>query len=85
MTATIVVTPNRWYAQSDRAGNYRIEDVPPGQYTVVAWHRSAGFFRKTITVPAGHDGTADFFIPLEEDAKEDSQAKASIPQGAESQ
>ena len=69
MTATIVVTPNRWFARVDDSGQYRIPDVPPGQYTVVAWHKYAGFFRKTITVEAGHDATADFFIPLEADAK----------------
>jgi plastocyanin len=69
MAATVVVTPNRWYARPDSSGQYRIGDIPPGQYTVVAWHKSAGFFRKQITISAGHDSVADFFIPLEEDAK----------------
>ncbi|HEX4311464.1 MAG TPA: carboxypeptidase regulatory-like domain-containing protein [Acidobacteriaceae bacterium] len=69
MEATIVVTPSRWYARSDGAGQYRIPDVPPGEYTVVAWHKYAGFFRKTVTVENGHDAVADFFIPLEADAK----------------
>jgi plastocyanin len=64
MAATIVVTPNRWYAKPDRSGQYRIPDVPPGKYTVVAWHKSAGFFRKAIVVESGHDSTADFFIPI---------------------
>jgi plastocyanin len=69
MAATIVVTPNRWYARPDRSGKFRIPNVPPGQYTVVAWHKAAGFFRKTIVVENGHDAVADFFIPLEVDAK----------------
>jgi plastocyanin len=69
MEATVVVTPNRWYARSDRSGLYRIEDVPPGQYTVVAWHKAAGFFRKSIVVAAGQDATANFFIPIGDDAK----------------
>lgn len=68
MAATIVVTPNRWYAQAERSGRYRIADVPPGQYTLVAWHKAAGFFRKTVVVEAGQDASADFFIPLEDDA-----------------
>jgi plastocyanin len=67
MEATIVVTPNRWYAQSDKAGQYRIPDVPPGRYTVVAWHKSAGFFRKSILVESGHDSEANFFIPISDD------------------
>lgn len=70
MAATVVVAPNRWYARSDRSGQYRIPDVPPGQYTVVAWHKSAGFFRKSILVEAGHDSVADFFIPIGEDPKQ---------------
>ena len=69
MAATIVVAPNRWYVRSDRAGQYRIPDVPPGKYTVVAWHKSAGFFRKTIEVADGRNAVADFFIPLEVDSK----------------
>jgi plastocyanin len=69
MTATIVVAPNRWYARADASGQYHIPDVPPGQYTVVAWHKAAGFFRKPITIEAGRDGVADFFIPLEDGEK----------------
>jgi plastocyanin len=64
MAATIVVTPNRWYAKPDRTGQYQIPDVPPGKYTLVAWHKSAGFFRKAIVVESGHDSVADFFIPI---------------------
>lgn len=74
MAATIVVTPNRWYARPDASGRYRIPDVPPGQYTLVAWHKSAGFFRKPIVVEKGHDSVADFFIPLNEDLKQEAQA-----------
>jgi plastocyanin len=74
MSATIVVTPNRWYARPDRSGQYRIQNVPPGQYTLVAWHQSAGFFRKTIRVEAGNDSVADFFIPLELEPKQEAQA-----------
>jgi len=73
MEATIVVTPNRWYARVDGSGQFRIPDVPPGEYTVVAWHKFAGFFRKSITIQTGHDAVADFFIPLEEDASQESR------------
>jgi plastocyanin len=64
--ATIVVTPTRWYARSDTSGQFRIPNVPPGQYTVVAWHKAAGFFRKTIIVGPGHSPTVDFFIPIDD-------------------
>lgn len=84
MAATVLVTPNRWYARPDRAGQYRIPNVPPGQYTVVAWHKSAGVFRKKITVEAGHDATASFFIPLDVDPK-DAQPEPDSAEAAGSQ
>jgi plastocyanin len=69
MAATIVITPNRWYARVDASGQYHIDDVPPGTYTLVAWHKAAGFFRKTIVVGPGHDAVANFVIPIVGDAK----------------
>jgi plastocyanin len=73
MAATIIVTPNRWFARADRSGKFRIPNVPPGRYTVVAWHKSAGFFRKSIVVASGHDSVADFFIPVEAEPKQVAQ------------
>jgi plastocyanin len=67
MAATIVVTPSRWYAQADRAGRFRISNVPPGEYTIVAWHKAAGFFRRSIVIEAGHDSVADFVLPIAAD------------------
>ncbi len=73
MAGTIVITPNRWYARSDKSGKYQIQDVPPGKYTVVAWHKTAGFFKKSIVVEAGQDSVADFLIPISEDAETKTQ------------
>jgi plastocyanin len=67
MAATIVVTPNQWYARSDAAGAYRIPDVPPGEYTIVAWHKAAGFFRKPVAIEPGRNAAVDFFIPIGDD------------------
>lgn len=71
MAATVVVTPNRYYARPDRNGQYRIANVPPGHYTLVAWHKTAGFFRKSIDVESGQSATADFFIPLPQESIQD--------------
>ena len=68
MEATVIVTPNRWYARPGPDGQYRIEDVPAGKYTLVAWHKSAGFFRKTITVSDSQNASADFLIPVDVDS-----------------
>ncbi|HEY5056964.1 MAG TPA: carboxypeptidase regulatory-like domain-containing protein [Acidobacteriaceae bacterium] len=67
MEATIVVTPNRWYARPDAQGQYRIPNVPPGKYTLVAWHKAAGYFRKQIVIDPSHGASADFFIPIDID------------------
>jgi plastocyanin len=67
MEATIVVTPNRYFARIDPSGQFHIPNVPPGQYTVVAWHKAAGFFRKTIQIEPGHNASVDFFIPIGDD------------------
>jgi plastocyanin len=80
MEATIVVAPNRWYARSDASGQYRIPNVLPGHYTVVAWHKSAGFFRKPIVIEPGHSASADFFIPLA-DTPQNSAMKSDAMEG----
>jgi plastocyanin len=66
MAATIVVTPSRYFVRADPSGQFRIPNVPPGQYTLVAWHKAAGFFRKPVQIEAGYSAVVDFFIPIED-------------------
>src|SRR5215831_5963069 len=65
MSAIIVVTPNRWRTKADASGRFVLPDVPPGTYTIVAWHRAAGFFRKTVRVTEAAGASVDFTIPLD--------------------
>src|SRR3984957_4858211 len=81
MAATVMVTPNRWYARPDRSGQFRIHGIPPGQYTPVAWHKSAGFYRKSIVIEEGHGQSVDFLIPIDVDPRQDAQA-SQIPSEA---
>ncbi|HLH07491.1 MAG TPA: hypothetical protein VKW78_09650 [Terriglobales bacterium] len=67
MSAVIVVTPNRWTTKADASGRFVLPDVRPGSYTIVAWHKSAGFFRKTVRVTDDHAANVDFTIPLNEE------------------
>src|SRR5271169_7193472 len=48
------------YATTDGNGNYTIENVPPGNYTVTAWQEDYGTQTQTVTVAAAKPGTADF-------------------------
>src|SRR5206468_1029942 len=55
MSAFILVFAHRYFATTDAEGRYRIDDVPPGTYTVVAWNDGeAREHRGTAAlVPAG--------------------------------
>lgn len=39
MFAYVGVVPHGYFAVTDKDGNFKIEDVPPGKYTLVAFHR----------------------------------------------
>jgi plastocyanin len=67
MAASIVVTPGAWGVKADADGTFSLKDVPPGRYTVVAWHKVAGAFRKTITVQDGQPSEVKFTLPYVEE------------------
>jgi len=59
MSAAVVVTPNKWNTLADRDGRFELKDVPPGKYTVVAWHKAAGYFRRPVTLTEARDEQID--------------------------
>jgi plastocyanin len=60
MSAYLVVVPTPYFATSDQAGNYKIENVPDGSYTVIAWHEGAKNQSKPVSVSG--DAKADFTL-----------------------
>jgi hypothetical protein len=48
------------YATSDENGNFTINNVPPGNYTVTAWQEEYGKQTAKVTVAASGAGTANF-------------------------
>jgi plastocyanin len=60
MSAYLVVVPTPYFATSDQAGNYKIENVPDGKYTVTAWHEGVKNQSKAVTVSG--DTKADFTL-----------------------
>jgi uncharacterized protein (DUF2141 family) len=48
------------YAVTEDSGNYTINNVPAGNYTVSAWQEEYGTQTAKVTVAAGKPGTADF-------------------------
>ena len=75
MSAAIMVTPNAWRAVADRDGRFVLRDLPAGPYTVVAWHKAAGFFKRTVTVAPNRGGSVEFFIPLDENGVRSVEAR----------
>jgi plastocyanin len=65
MSAAIVISPNRWGVKTGPDGKFTLAAVPPGSYTIVAWHKTAGFFRQRVTI-ADKSIAVEFFIPLGE-------------------
>ena len=60
MNAYIGVVTNPYFAVSDTTGAFQIDKVPPGTYTLQAWHERFGATTKTVTVKAGAVTTIDF-------------------------
>jgi hypothetical protein len=48
------------YAVTDDKGNYTINNVPPGNYTVTAWQETYDVQSQKVTVAAGQPAKADF-------------------------
>jgi plastocyanin len=60
MSAYIVVVPTPYFVTSDQAGSYKIENVPDGSYTVIAWHEGTKNQSKPVSVSG--DAKADFTL-----------------------
>jgi plastocyanin len=66
MSATIIISPNRFGVKAGPDGKFTLADVPRGSHTIVAWHKTAGFFRQQVTI-ADKNVAVEFFIPLGEE------------------
>ena len=60
MSAYVVVSPTPYFAETDKSGEFKIENVPDGTYTVTAWHE--GVKTKSNPVKVAGDTTADFTL-----------------------
>jgi hypothetical protein len=74
MKAYIGVMKHPFYAVSKEDGTFEIKGVPPGTYTLVAWHEKMGEKTAQVKVDAKGTVTSDFTF--------DAAASASIERGS---
>ncbi|MFQ5657632.1 MAG: carboxypeptidase regulatory-like domain-containing protein [Candidatus Methylomirabilales bacterium] len=60
MAGWIVVTEDPYVAVTDEKGNFKIENVPPGAYTLEVWQATLGTQKKQVTVKAGETAKVAF-------------------------
>ncbi len=62
MSAFILVFTHPFFAVTDADGRYRIDEVPPGTYTVVAWNEGLPSERKSAVIGDGGTTELDFSL-----------------------
>jgi hypothetical protein len=60
MRAYFAVMPTSYFAVTEEDGQFALPELPPGKYTVTAWHETYGTRNQEVTVLAGQRSTVDF-------------------------
>ena len=60
MKAYIGVVDHPFFAVTDTAGAFAIRQLPPGRYTVAAWHETLGEKTEQISVRTGEESRLEF-------------------------
>lgn len=60
------VVNNPYYSVSQDGGGFQIDKIPPGTYTVAAWHPHMKVVRKTVTIGSGKDLPLNFELQSDE-------------------
>jgi plastocyanin len=63
MSAFVVVFTHRFFRVTDGEGRYRLDQVPPGTYTVVGWYEGEARVQRSVTVAAGATVDLDLEVP----------------------
>ncbi len=60
MAAYVIVSPTPYFVMTNKAGEFKIDNVPDGAYTVTAWHE--GTKSKSNPVKVAGDTASDFTL-----------------------
>jgi plastocyanin len=62
MNAFILVFGHPFFSLTDNDGRFRIDNVPPGTYNVIAWNEGVQSEPRVVTVPDGGIAEEDFAL-----------------------
>ncbi|MBI5150289.1 MAG: carboxypeptidase regulatory-like domain-containing protein [Candidatus Omnitrophica bacterium] len=62
MEGWIVVLPTPYFAVTDTNGDYAIDNVPEGTYTLKTWHQKLAPSQSEVTVASGDTAKVDFTL-----------------------
>jgi plastocyanin len=60
MHAYIAVFKHPYFAVTNKDGSFDLKDLPPGSYTITAWHGKLGTLSQKVTVGAGETAKLEF-------------------------
>jgi len=63
MAGYVLVLPHRFFVQPDAQGGFKIPGLPPGHYTIKAWHPRFGTVTSKVDVERGGTATTQLKIP----------------------
>jgi len=62
MEGYVVVLQNPFFAVSGKDGHYKIDNVPPGSYSLGVWHAKLKALPKPVTVDGAKPSVVDFVL-----------------------
>ena len=60
MHGWFAVVKTSHYAVSDGSGEFKLPNLPPGKYTLTAWHESYGTQTQEVTISGNETKSANF-------------------------
>ena len=60
MRGIFAVMKNSHFAVTDDSGSFTLPALPPGKYTITAWHETYGEMSKEVTITAGETSSLSF-------------------------
>lgn len=64
MSAVILVRDNPYFVSPDTSGAFSLDGIPPGDYTLVAWHERINPVTRKVRIVGGQTTAVSFNIPL---------------------